>query len=219
MKVTEHISVLKQKDGENIGYSESDRDGTTASSYINDQDEIEFEVKGNSPQGEQDTLHVGQILIKVLNNSGDNWSELKSGDGVADCIAYDQNNRKKKIEIQIIRASIDENLWKQLANIGQINDVKVKINKIVSDIKNTIDAKGNERTIPSNYRHTITLALDANRLSAYTLDNVVKKFREKYAKEVKSLGFKSIWIVGPREELTHRLDLPTDKNEERIDQS
>lgn len=213
MKIKEHISVLKQKDGKNIGYSESERDGTTTSSYTSEHGDIDFKVEGNSPQGEQDTLHVGQILIKVLNNSGDNWSKPEIGDGVADCVAYDLNNNKKKIEIQIIRASTDQELWKRLATKGQINNERVPINEIISDIMITIKTKGNEQTIPSNIRQSITLALDANRLSAYTLDDIINKFHKTYGKEVKSFGFNSIWIVGPIEALTHRLDLLPEESE------
>ncbi len=214
VKIREHFSVLKQRDGENIGYSESDREGTTASSYINEHDDIEFKLEGNSPQGEQDTLKVCQILLNVLNQNGGNWSNPKMSDRGVDCVSENLKNSSEILEIQVVRASTNPELWKSLANKGQINNERISTSEIVSEIKKSIETKSNERTIPSNIRQSITLALDANRLSAYTLDKVVKKFHEKYAKEVISLGFKSIWIVGPREELTHRLDILPEESDD-----
>lgn len=213
MKIKEHISVLKQKDGKNIGYSESEREGTTTSSYTSEHGYIDFKVEGNSPQGEQDTIKVCQRLIKVLNQNGENWSDPEFSDGGVDCTSANLKNSSQILEIQVVRASTNQELWKRLATKGQINNEKVPINEIISDIMITIKTKGNEQTIPSNIRQSITLALDANRLSAYTLDDIINKFHKTYGKEVKSFGFNSIWIVGPIEALTHRLDLLPEESE------
>lgn len=212
MKLDEHIAVLKQKDGENIGFSESERQGTTASANLEEDGNVSYSLKGKSPQGEQDTLAVGQKLIDVLNKAGDKWSNPELGEGVVDCASYDLEDPNKKIEIQVIRASTNQQLWKSLSATGEIDRLRITIDELVSDLRTSIDKKASERIIPSNIRSSITLALDATRLAGHTLDRVVNQFRNDYSEYSKSLGFDSIWIVGPTESLTSRLDIDPQDN-------
>jgi hypothetical protein len=212
MKIDEHIAVLKQKDGENIGFSESERQGTTTSANLEDNGDVSFSLKGKSPQGEQDTLTVCKMLINVLNKNGGKWREPEPGVDFVDCVSYDSEDFNKKIEIQVIRASTRQDLWKNLSATGKIERQGIPINDLVLDIKTSIDKKASDRKIPISYRYSITLALDATRLPSHTLDRVVNQFRNDYSEYSKSLGFDSIWIVGPTESLTSRLDIDPQDN-------
>jgi hypothetical protein len=64
------------------------------------------------------------------------------------------------------------------------------------------------RKIPSTQRPKLVLALDATHLPLLAFDSVVESFREHCGTEVCAAGFQSVWVVGPTETLTKRLDMP-----------
>lgn len=220
MEAKECISILRKENGKIIGFSESERQGTESSAMLEKDGTISSSLKGKSPQGEQDTLLAGQILINVLNRSGDNWSqpERVGDDDVADCVAYDLDNPKKIIEIQVVRVVIEQKFWKKLSTKGEVNK-KGKPLLFESDIKTSIEMKASEAKIPSSYRKNIVLALDATRLAGHTFRPVVNQFCDNFSEYAKSLGFHSIWIVGLWEVLTFRLDLnPSNNSTENLEQ-
>jgi hypothetical protein len=49
--------------------------------------------------------------------------------------------------------------------------------------------------------------LDATRLPAHGFDAVVEAFRSRWGAWTKGLGFDEVWVVGPSESLTWRLDV------------
>ena len=69
-----------------------------------------------------------------------------------------------------------------------------------------IETKANDRRIPQSSRCGLLLALDATRLPALGFDAVVEAFRNDWGLWTKSLGFDSVWLIGPSESMTWRLD-------------
>jgi hypothetical protein len=197
-------SMQHKRKGKTIGF-ESGRQGRTESARQDKDNELSYALTGNSPQGEEDTLLACRILVNKLNEKGGNWQQPTLGDGVIDCQAVDRRNKQRKLNIQIVHADVDPELWKTLSLEGKIE--RGETAKVLADrIKSAIDAKANNRRIPEVSRQGLGLALDATRLPAFGFDVVVGDFRSRYGSLVNKLGFDSIWLVGPTEDLTWRLD-------------
>lgn len=78
----------------------------------------------------------------------------------------------------------------------------------VSDLMaQALQKKLDPRKIPPKQRPGLVLVLDANRLPALAFDSVVENFRERHRTALARAGFRSVWIVGPTESLTRRLDV------------
>ena len=107
--------------------------------------------------------------------------------------------------IQIVRANVDAEFWRTLNRYGKI-DGNVNPEALTEQIKLAIDSKANDRKIPKSSRRGLTLALDATRLPALGFDSVIDSFRSKWGPWAHSLGFESVWLVGPSESLTWQLD-------------
>ena len=55
-------------------------------------------------------------------------------------------------------------------------------------------------------RSNLMLALDATRLPVLGFEDVVEEFQARFGTWIKSLGFEAVWLVGPQDSLTWRLD-------------
>jgi len=168
---------------------------------------LSYSLSGSSPQGEEDTLTACQILVSKLNKAGGGWDKpSRVCDGPVDCEAADQETTSRKLSIQVIRANVDPKLWETLNQTGKIEATGVAKLALVEQIKAAIEVKANDRKLPMITRHGLVLALDATRLPASGFDSVVREFRSKWGDWASKLGFDAIWLVGPLDSLTWRLD-------------
>jgi hypothetical protein len=168
---------------------------------------ISYALTGKSPQGETDTLRACQILIRHLNNKGGDWNNpISVNEGLVDCEATDRKSQKHKLCFQVVRADVDPKLWKSLNNYGKVATAQ-NTEALVETIKSAITSKANERKIPKISRKGVTLTLDANKLPALSFDSVIEAFGSQWGAWASKLGFESIWLVGPNESLTWRLDI------------
>ena len=198
-------SMLHQRESKTIGFEESGRQGRTVSAEQGKDDKLSYTLNGNSLQGEEDTLSACRILVNTLNKAGGNWHQPTIGDGVIDCQAVDRQNNQRKLCVQIVHAVVDTEFWKALNLEGKIKrDDTAKA--LADQIKSAIDAKANDRKVPKVSRRGLVLALDATRLPALGFDAVVEDFRSRWGLWANKLGFDSVWLVGPSEDLTWQLN-------------
>lgn len=207
IKATDYVATLASREGRSIGFRESVREGRAASADRHDNGSLSYSILGSSPQGEEDTLSACRILVKVLNASGGNWADPVPGEGIVDCEAVDARFSDQKVSIQVIRAIADQELWKNLNLQGNIQELNVSKNQLICLIKDAIEKKASERSIPQSIRPSLTLALDATRLPVLGFEDVVERFQSQFGGWTKSLGFEAVWLVGPQDSLTWRLDI------------
>jgi hypothetical protein len=163
-------------------------------------------IEGNSRQGESGSLEVCEILVRHMNQNGAAWdnvidltSDRNHREEGIDCKAFDGN---RELNIQVTR--VERKLWKELATRGQVTN-----NKLVIELANAMWDSIEEKSLPLpiDQRNNIVLALNAIDTPSYVLKDVIKMFKSKYGNRVVSFGYISVWVVGPSENFTHRLDM------------
>lgn len=185
-------------------------DGQIVSSDLDDSGSIDYSVEGKSPQGEGGTIEVCDRLVDRLNEDGASWGapidltniEVDRSAGI-DCRAIDC---EKILSIQVTRAEIS--IWGRLSvkgKISQSSDMKL----IIDAMWHVIATKSNP--VPIRDREDIVLALNASEAPHFAFENVVNTFRQIHGTSTASLGYRMIWIVGPNERLTSRLDVQLDE--------
>jgi hypothetical protein len=108
--------------------------------------------------------------------------------------------------MQIVRANVHPRLWETLNQTGKIEETGVAKLTLVEQIRVAIEVKANDRKLPKATRRGLVLALDATRLPASGFDSVVREFRSKWGDWASKLGVDAIWLLGPLDSLTWRLD-------------
>jgi len=204
-RVSTHASVLAgDEDGKAKGFSESERDGRTTSASSDDNGTISYSFAGTAPQGEEDTMTTGRVLLQAMNARGYSWINLRELNAHwADCEATDEHDNKKKLWIQVVRAITAQQFWKEVQGSGKISRSS-QPKDLACQLKEAVEHKNAD--LPESSRPRVTLALDATRLAALAFDEVVLEFKKQFGSWAASLGYDSIWLVGPLPALTHRLD-------------
>jgi hypothetical protein len=203
-----HLAAVQSRENRQIGFSESEREGRASAADENADGSISYALTGPSPQGEEDTLAVCRKLIAKLNRAGSNWSEPVLGTAGVDCEACNPLDEEKTLSIQVVRAIVDPEFSRHLSEVGHIQG-RDDMERLAQYLRDAIGHKASEKKIPTRLRSGLVLALDANRLSHLTLDAVVEEFKIHHGDWASSLGFKEIWLVGPVDDLTWRLDIAT----------
>jgi hypothetical protein len=163
---------------------------------------IIYSVTGDGPQGERMTIAICQILVERMNELGEHWSAPTKPEGPEQGIDCVSTSGAEGLFIQVTRAIGDETLWQELARSGSVAR-SAKEEDLADELFRAISHK---ETIPPVDRKNIVLALDAYLSSGTTIPSVVSVFRSKYGKSIRSLGFRSVWVVGPTTAHTTKLD-------------
>jgi hypothetical protein len=203
---SDHVAAIQSRDGEAIGFTESERQGRASSAATAEDGSVSFTLTGTSPTGEEDTLQACRILLAALKRHGEEWVGLRRGDGLADCIAQRPDGSEGALEIQVVRAIPDQTLWKGLAQSRRLEQASVQRDDLVRQLRAAVGLKSGDEKIPPPSRGSLVLALDANRLPAVALPAVVRDYRAAHGPWTRSLGFQAVWVVGPDASLTWRLD-------------
>ena len=133
--VKNYISAVGKKDRKTVGFRESERNDRIASADQNEDGSLSYSLKGTSPQGEEDTLSARKILVQAINEAGGNWAQPNEGEDVEDCIAADKTDQRNILRIQLVRAIIDVNLWRQLSEKGRIDQSDISKNDLLAQLK------------------------------------------------------------------------------------
>ncbi len=203
--VTESTVVVKRRDETIIGYRFQDSKGKSVAADSTPS-ELTFRIAGASRQNEQGVRNVCSILMRKLNHEGAHWQSCidltkhSSGDPEVDCELSDGHNILK---IQVTRAHTPPSFWKTLGRYQESSDALTP--EFAAEIlKESISAKARKCT--KSQRRSLVIALDATETPSHTFDPVINCFAERYSNGVGSLGYGSIWLVGPNITLTRRLD-------------
>lgn len=211
VSLTEYMCATGRKEGRIVAFRESERQGRRATADEKDDGSLTFSLTGTSPQGEEDTLSTCRILVRALNAAGAAWGEPTEPDeaGVADCIAVNRVNCREQLSIQVVRAVVEGTMWAKLSRERSIHEIEVAKDDVIAFIKSSINKKASDRKIPNRIRPSIVLAIDATRLPAFALDSVAGRCKDVLGTWIRSLGFQSVWLVGPAVDLTWQLDAPS----------
>ena len=201
-----HVGLLAERNSKIVGFRESEREGRAAAADINDDGTLYYSITGTSPQGEEDTLPTCRQLIMALNKIGASWTEPSLGERGEDCVAANRNDPSNRISIQVIRAVVSDELWKELNLIRKFEDRESREEDLAKLLKEAIAKKGTDRKIPISIRKYLVLALDANRLPIMGFTGIIEKYHDLYEDWTKKQGFKEVWLVGPNDSLVKRLD-------------
>lgn len=200
-----HLSALQERQGEVISFSESERQGLARGASLGD-DGVDMVLVGPSPQGEQDTKATCERLRERLNLDGASWTYVREGkEEPADCELVDAGNGEKTLKVQVVRAIVSHELWRDL-NSRKSATRSLSPAKAVDEVRAAIKKKANDRRIPGNVRSQLVLALDATRLPGLAFDAIMREFRTKNMAWTASLGFAAVWLVGSELRLVWRLD-------------
>lgn len=161
---------------------------------------VQHSMSGPPPQNEDGAMEVAQTLVRVLNERlGDAWEppRLRPGqeDGT-DCVAAGPNGQ---LSIQVTRAPSDESVWRDLGRDGR-SQGSGSTEELSDRLLLSIHKKGNLAG-----RGDVILAIDARFDIATAIPAVVENFGKRHAEDAKAVGFASIWLVGPLDELCFRL--------------
>ena len=153
------------------------------------------------PKGEEGALNVSALLIERLNLEGSRWPKPSSPVGNERGVDCESTDGEKKLQFQVTRLP-DSKMWATLGKSGSVK-TQTKIESAADDLRGAISHK---EKIPPSIRAQITLIIDAVDTSAHAVSAVAEYFKKTYGSDVGSLGFHSIWVVGPVVGLVFRLD-------------
>lgn len=201
---SDHVGATVRKNGEVVGYTESARDGTSASSDTASDGAVSRSVLGRSPQNEDRVLLTARILVQRLNSEGAAWEQPElyheqSSD--IDATAVDDTSGDK-LTIQVVRADPDTQFWGELGPTGSAERIH-RLDDAIEIIRAAIEKK---LSVPHRQRADLVLALDATLTPDLIHSAVVSAARAALAPELGPLGFRAIYLVGPEQQHVHRLD-------------
>lgn len=153
--------------------------------------------------GEFGADSVAWRLVDRLKMFGGTWSRPESSTepGIDSTVSGPDG----LLKIQVTRAFSDPSAWQELAR-----DLELHRSFSVSDGIDVIWRAVLRKacSTPRSSRRAITLALDTAAPGILAFIGVMVPFREGYAERVQELGFNQVWLVGPIDHLTWRVDVP-----------
>lgn len=199
----DHISVVHRRDDEDIGFSESTRIAGEAAHATLADGRLVQSATGPGSQNEQDSEPTCQRLVRTLNrlDPAAQWSAPVPGKGRVDWTSAGRT-AEERLDMQVVRAVTDRDFWRPL-NLQQKSEIDSEIEGAAERLWAAVCVK---KKIQEEERPALTLVLDANRTPGQAFSGVVEAFRSEYGIEAQALGFKGIYVVGPTDELVHRLD-------------
>jgi hypothetical protein len=158
-------------------------------------------ASGKKSEGEDLTLETAEILVRRLNAGGATWGKPKQlpqneGD---DCEAPDTRGRRYPfLRVQVTRPKMPDGFWE-----GIVAGPNVPPRPTQEAARALWDAIENKRPPkPEN----VVLAINAIRTPWFIQTSIVEAFRRHHGQDARQVGFREIWVVGPNETLTERLD-------------
>lgn len=203
--IGEQIVAIRRMDDQITAVRIADSDGHAVSANLNEDGSVDDAIRGRSRQGEDGTLAVCRLLIERLRMEGGRCGEPRMAsrnsrdergiDAIVQCDA-------STLSIQVVRADPDPEVWKTLGQTGETSR-RMSPAEAAHVMQRAIEKKAGR--IAFAQRAELLLALDATETPGQTLAQSVDAFRSDHATWASSLGFASIWLVGPNVTLTQRL--------------
>jgi hypothetical protein len=163
-------------------------------------------IAGPPPRKRETEIRTARLLVERWNLDGGAWEppiscdeeRQRTGapeDGI-DCRSHGPDG---DVLIQVTSPEVE--LWAPLHKAGQITRPNCNVEDLIDAIWTAIEKK---RFVSG--RQGIVLALDATDCPSYSFRSVVTAFQGKFGLRAASVGYQSIWIVGPSASLVQRLD-------------
>jgi hypothetical protein len=199
----EQAAVLQRREGRSMAFSESARPNGVAVSAELTGGAVEFQARGPAPKNEDDTLSTCDRLVAKLRADGEDWAEPEEGSEEVDCQCTAAQGGHGYLKIQVVRATVDSAIWRELSLKKELARSIDKA-QAISDLHAAIAKKAEK--IPPAQRRTLVLALDANRLPGHAFDDVIDGFTAEHGAWLRRLGFSRTFVVGPTVALVRQLD-------------
>jgi hypothetical protein len=197
------VAHLKSTDGTDAAVRISN-ENTCISVDAATGNELTRSVRTKPRHNEEGILTVSGILLEKLNRTRTQWSNLRRAECPAsdvDCTA--QNEAGDVLKMQVTRAEIERSsLWRE---IGHGNTVSAQ-RPVTDAVEYLREAVFEKSKLPLQQKKELLLVLDAIETPDLAFTQTVESFRMIYGAWAKGLGFRGIWVVGPTEDLVHRLD-------------
>jgi hypothetical protein len=203
LSTSETLSALHERQGTAIAFSETDREGLAIGAKLDESGGVNMSFTGSSPQNEADTIHACEVLMQALNLKGETWGTVRRDQEPADCTLVDASASGRTLDVQVVRAIVTPQLWRELNRDGSAQ-ASLLPDGAANELRAAIKLKVGR--IPESIRQRLVLALDATRLPGLAFDNIVQEFKRSSAAWVASHRFAAVWLVGPAPLLVWRLD-------------
>jgi hypothetical protein len=184
-----------------VGYTESKRNGRATHASLG-AEEVRRGISGRPPQNEEGTLEACRTLVTVLNEAGDTWgpptapiTEIASVDAI--CF----NGTGGILQLQVVRARVDNAHWKALAKLKRVETID-PVDAVADELRASVRHK---EAIGADVRPDIVLIISALDSPEQSFDRVVLRFKARFGQDIAALGFRAIWVVGPNPGMTHRV--------------
>jgi hypothetical protein len=152
-------------------------------------------VSNLTSENEEGTEACCDTIRLELNRVGTDWAApQESTQKYVDCECRSNSDPQHILKIQIVRARIDNEFWRELNETRTVT-LQAAVSSLVNRLKDSIDLKVNK--IPMEFRGDIVLGLNALPLPYVLLDDFVSETRATLGSYLASLGFPQIWLVGP----------------------
>lgn len=202
VSITEHVSVTKHREGQVVGFVETERDGLAGRADVSHPGSALQALTGKPPLGESHSLLVAWKLVQHLNANGAHWAEPCSATEPADCESVGLEEDQQVLRMQIVRAVSDPSLWFTLHQDGQ-HSADWSADALAQAVRTTIDTKA--RRYGAREKLGLVLVLDANRLPVFSLTSVRDAIVTAATAAGQLSGFEAVWLVGPTPDLCYRV--------------
>ena len=159
-------------------------------------------IRSESERGGDLTLDTTQILVRRLNADGGTWGDpkrLHPNDG-DDCEARDTRGRRYPPQrFEVTRPRMLEGFWKGITAGSNVPPGPAQ--EAARALWDGIEGKRPPKP------EDVILAINAIRTPWFIQTPIVEALRRHYGQNARQVGFLEIWVVGPNETLTERLDI------------
>jgi hypothetical protein len=200
---TSFVADHKSADGKQSIRSESfDGQKTTTDA---DAVGVTSTVEGRAPQNEEGILETANALVAKLRSLGQDWAKVHVvDDRNVDCRAVSDAKPEVHLDMQVVRIPNSAFGWADLGRTGTASRSST-VAEAADGILAAVQAK------IKNYgpvQQGVLLAIDARLTTAFTLDLVVREFRLRLALDPTISLFRSVWLVGPTDDMVFELSPP-----------
>jgi hypothetical protein len=164
-------------------------------------------IEGRAPQNEEGALETANMLVRKLRTFGQDWTdahEIEEQDNAADCRARSASHPETYLDIQVVRLPNAVVGWDLLGRTGTTSTSPTVANAadgILEAVKAKVKKYG-----PGP--HDMALAIDARLTTAFSTQLVIDDFRNRLTSDPLVANFRSVWLVGPTEEMVFELSSP-----------
>jgi hypothetical protein len=194
--------LRNDEQGRVLGYGDTGRHETIRHGNFEFDQSISLQLDGRPPQNEEDTERVCHTLATAMSQAGERFTATATGDRDVD---GELKSDKRVLAVQVVRALSAVGFWRELSTKAHIKQ-RLALADTADVLKDAIERKA--KKLPPAQRGKLVLALDADRIPALGLQPVAEAFSAAFGKWTRDTGFAEVWLVGPDQRLTWRLDEP-----------